>query len=375
MDSADYLGWVALAMTPGLGARMAGKLLREFGSPGAIFNASLTSLEAQRLPAAVAQALHSQQPMSDAARELAAVQASGCRLLTWDEPEYPARLREIYDPPPLLYVAGNAAVLNMHTISIVGARRPTPYGNQMAERLGKDLAQRGLAVVSGLARGIDACAHKGALSVPNGVTIGVLGCGIDVVYPKENKKIFDEIKQRGTIVSEFPMGTFPAPQNFPIRNRMIAGMSLGVVVVEGAQYSGSLITARLGMEFGREVFAVPGNVTQPMSFGPNLLIKQGAKLVAGWEDVVEELPTPVRAELLPVEQASQEERTALLSAEFSASERILYGLLGTDETKAIDDLVELSGLNSSEVLATLFDLEMKGVVRQLPGKQFLKVLL
>ena len=375
MDSADYLGWVALALTPGLGARMAGKLLREFGSPEAIFDASLTSLEAQRLPAAVAQALHSKQPLSDAARELASVQASGCRLLTWDEPEYPARLREIYDPPPLLYVLGNPELLNRHIVAIVGARRPTPYGNQMAERLGRDLAQRGRAVASGLARGIDACAHKGALSVADGVTIGVLGCGIDVVYPKENKKIFAEIEQRGVIVSEFSMGTFPAPQNFPIRNRMIAGMSLGVAVVEGAQYSGSLITARLAMEFGREVFAVPGNVTQPMSFGPNLLIKQGAKLVTGWEDVVEELPTAVRAELLPVEQKSLEERTELITSEFSTSERVLYGLMGTDEAKQIDDLVELSGLNSSEVLATLFDLEMKGVVRQLPGKQFLKVLL
>jgi DNA processing protein len=375
MASVDYLGWVALALTPGLGARMAGKLLREFGNPAAIFDASLTTLEAQRLPAAVAQALHSRQPLSDAARELACVQASGCRLLTWDEPEYPARLREIYDPPPLLYVLGNAELLSRHIIAIVGARRPTPYGNQMAERLGRDLAQRGLAVGSGLARGIDACAHKGALSSAGGITIGVLGCGIDVVYPKENKKIFAEIWERGAIVSEFPMGTFPAPQNFPIRNRMIAGMSLGVVVVEGAQYSGSLITARLAMEFGREVFAVPGNVTQPMSFGPNLLIKQGAKLVTGWEDVVEELPTPIRAELLPVEEKSQEERTALITGEFSASERLLYGLLSTDEAKPIDDLVELSGLNSSEVLATLFDLEMKGVVRQLPGKQFLKVLL
>lgn len=375
MDSADYLGWVALALTPGLGARNAGKLLREFGSPAAIFDASLTSLEAQRLPAAVAQALHSKQPLSDAAREFAAVQASGCRLLTWDEPHYPARLREIYDPPPLLYVLGNPELLGRHIVGIVGARRPTPYGNQMAERLGRDLAQRGLAVASGLARGIDACAHKGALSVADGQTIGVLGCGIDVVYPKENKKIFMEIQQRGVIVSEFPMGTFPAPQNFPIRNRMIAGMSLGVVVVEGAQYSGSLITARLAMEFGREVFAVPGNVTQPMSFGPNLLIKQGAKLVAGWEDVVEELPTPVRAELLPVEQKSQDERTELVMSALSASERVLYGLLGTDEAKPIDDLVELSGLSSSDVLATLFDLEMKGVVRQLPGKQFLKVLL
>ncbi len=375
MHSDDYVGWVALALTPGLGARTAGKLLREFGSPDAIFNASLTALEAQRLPAAVAQALHSRRPLSDAAKELAQVQAAGCRLLTWDEPQYPARLREIYDPPPLLYVRGNIELLNRHTISVVGARRPTPYGNQMAERLSKDLADRGLVISSGLARGIDACAHKGALNSPAGATIGVLGCGIDVVYPKENKKIFEQIEQRGAIISEFPMGTFPAPQNFPIRNRIIAGMALGVVVVEGAQYSGSLITARLAMEFGREVFGVPGHVTQPSSFGPNQLIKQGAKLVTGWEDIVEELPTPVRAELMPVESASHEERAALIEGSLGPIERPLYGLLSVDEARQVDELVENSGLSSSEVLAALFDMELKGVIRQLPGKQFLKVLL
>ncbi|MGA8767200.1 MAG: DNA-processing protein DprA [Candidatus Acidiferrales bacterium] len=375
MHSDDYIGWLALALTPGLGARTAGKLLREFGSPDAIFNASLTALEGQRLPAAVAQALHSRRPLSDAAKELAQVQAAGCRLLTWDEPEYPARLREIYDPPPLLYVRGNIELLNRHLISVVGARRPTPYGNQMAERLSRDLADRGLVISSGLARGIDASAHKGALSSAAGATIGVLGCGIDVVYPKENKKIFEQIEQRGAIISEFPIGTFPAPQNFPIRNRIIAGMALGVVVVEGAQYSGSLITARLAMEFGREVFGVPGHVTQPSSFGPNQLIKQGAKLVTGWEDIVEELPTPVRAELMPVESASHEERAALVEGSLGPTERPLYGLLSVDEAQHVDELVELSGLTSSEVLAALFDMELKGVIRQLPGKQFLKVLL
>ena len=375
MESDHYLGWLALALTPGLGARMAGKLLRAMGSPQAIFRASLTELEAQRLPAAVAQAIHTQRPLSDAAKELAQIQASGCRLLTWDEPEYPARLREIYDPPPLLYVRGNVGLLNRHLISIVGTRRPTPYGNQMAERLSKDLADRGLVISSGLARGIDASAHKGALNSPAGATIGVLGCGIDVVYPKENKKIFEQIEQRGAIISEFPMGTFPAPQNFPIRNRIIAGMALGVVVVEGAQYSGSLITARLAMEFGREVFGVPGHVTQPSSFGPNQLIKQGAKLVTGWEDIVEELPTPVRAELMPVESASHEERAALIEASLGPNERPLYGLLSVDEARQVDELVENSGLSSSEVLAALFDMELKGVIRQLPGKQFLKVLL
>jgi DNA processing protein len=375
MQPDQYLGWVALALTPGLGARSAGKLLREMGSPEAIFNASLTTLEAHRLPAAVAQAIHSRQPLSAAAKELAQAQAAGCKLLTWDEPEYPQRLREIYDPPPLLYVLGNIELLNRHLISVVGARRPTPYGNQMAERLSQDLADRGLVIASGLARGIDSSAHKGALSSTAGSTIGVLGCGVDVVYPKENKKIYQEMTKRGAIISEFPMGTFPAPQNFPIRNRIIAGMALGVVVVEGAQYSGSLITARLAMEFGREVFGVPGNATQPTSFGPNQLIKQGAKLVTGWEDVIEELPTPVRAELLPVESANAEERAQLVQQSLMPAERSLYDLLAQDESRHIDDLVELSGLTSSEVLATLFDLELKGVVRQLPGKQFLKVLL
>lgn len=375
MQSDQYLAWLALALTPGLGARSAGKLLREMGSPEAVFNASLTTLEAHRLPAAVAQAIHTRQSLSVAAKELAQVQAAGCRLLTWDEPQYPPRLREIYDPPPLLYVRGNIELLSRHTISIVGSRRPTPYGNQMALRLAKDLANCGLVISSGLARGIDSSAHRGALGSDTGATVGVLGCGIDVVYPKENKKIFEEMAQRGVIITEFPMGTFPAPQNFPIRNRILAGMGLGVLVVEGAQYSGSLITARLAMEFGREVYGVPGNATQPSSYGPNQLIKQGAKLVTSWEDVIEELPTPVRSELLPIESANSEERAALVQQSLAPAERTLYDLLTEDESRHIDDLVELSGLTSSEVLAALFDLELKSVVRQLPGKQFLKVLL
>ncbi|MGH9864053.1 MAG: DNA-processing protein DprA [Candidatus Acidiferrales bacterium] len=375
MEPDQYLGWLALALAPGLGARMAGKLLRAFGSPDAIFNASLTSLEAHQLPAAVAQGIHSRQPLSAAAKELAQAEAAKCRLVTWDEPQYPQLLREIYDPPPLLYVKGNADLLNRHSISIVGTRRPTPYGNQMAERLARDLADRGLVIVSGLARGIDACAHKGALSSVRGSTIGVLGCGIDVIYPKENRKIFAEIEQRGAIISEFPMGAFPAPQNFPIRNRLIAGMARGVVVVEGAQYSGSLITARLAMESSREVFAVPGNVTQPMAFGPNQLIKQGAKLVASWEDVVEELPTPIRAEILPVETTDGAARASLVEQSLGPGEKALYAMLEVDSARHVDDLVEHSGLSSSEVLSSLFELEMKGLVQQLPGKQFLKVLL
>jgi len=375
MDTNDYLGWIALALTPGLGARTAGKLLAKFESPAAIFNASLTALEAEQIPASVAQAIHSGQPMSAAAKELAQLQATGARLLSWDEADYPERLREIYDPPPLLYTLGNLELLRRPSIAIVGTRRPTPHGNQVAEKLAKDLADRGLTIVSGLARGIDASAHRGALNSNNGATIGVLGCGIDVVYPKENKKLFEQVEHQGTIITEFPMGTFAAPQNFPIRNRIIAGMALGVVVVQGSQYSGSSITARLAMEFGREVYGVPGNATEPMSFGPNTLIKQGAKLVTNWEDVVEELPTPVRAELIPVESASSEEYAEIVEKSLSPEVRQIYSLLAVDKSRHIDEIVELSGLTSSQVLAQLFDLEMKGVIRQLPGKQFLKVLL
>jgi len=225
-----------------------------------------------------------------------------------------------------------------------------------------------------LARGIDAIGHQGALDA-NGRAIGVLGTGIDLCYPKENKKLYEKVLERGAIISEFPLKTHPAPENFPVRNRIVAGMPLGVVVVEGAQYSGSLITSRLAMEFGREVFGVPGNVTQPVSFAPNLLIKQGAKLVTCGEDVIEELPTPVRAALVKAEQPEAEQRNLLAAAALNGSQKKLYELLSAEEPMHIDDIVETSGLNSSEVLATLFDLEMKGIVRQSPGKRFSKVLL
>ncbi len=375
MRDERYLGWLALALVPGLGARMSGKLLRQFGSPEAIFSASLTELEAQRLPAAVAQAIHSREALSATQKEMAGIEHLGCKLLHWDEPHYPPLLRETYDPPPLLYVRGNPELLAKYAIAVVGSRRPSPYGAQMAERLAKDLAERGLVIVSGLARGIDSCAHTGALAAAKGATVGVLGCGIDITYPKENKKIFAKMEERGVIVSEFRLGTSPHPENFPIRNRLIAGMSLGVVVVEGAQFSGSLITARLAMEAGREVYGVPGNATQPASFGPNQLIKQGAKLVTGWEDVIEELPTEIRAQLLPVQSATRAERETLLEESLAPAEKTLYGLLKPDASVHVDELVENSGLHSSEVLAALFEMEMKGLIRQLPGKNFVKVML
>ncbi|MBI3406070.1 MAG: DNA-protecting protein DprA [Acidobacteria bacterium] len=375
MSDDRYLGWLALALVPGLGARLTAKLLQRFGSPEEIFQASLTELEAQRLPAAVAQAIHSREAMSAAQKELAGVEHIGAKLLHWDEPQYPPLLRQTYDPPPLLYIRGNSELLAKHAIAIVGTRKPSPYGTQMAERLARDLAERGLLIVSGLARGVDSCAHSGALEAKAGATVGILGCGIDIIYPKENKKLFARMEERGCIVSEFPLGTSPHPENFPVRNRVIAGMSLGVVVVEGAQYSGSLITARLAMEAGREVYGVPGNATQPASFGPNLLIKQGAKLATGWEDVIEELPTHIRAQLVPVVAASSELRQSLFEETLSPAEKTLYGLLKPDASVHVDELVENSGLSSSAVLASLFGMEMAGMIRQLPGKNFVKVML
>jgi DNA processing protein len=375
MELDASLSWLALALTPGLASRLSARLLRKFGAPEGVFRATLPQLEACHLPAQVAQSIVKKEAFKRAAKELDGVRKIvGCWLLNWTEPEYPQTLLQIYDPPVLLYVRGDPQVLNLPSLSIVGTRRPTLYGTQMAQRLGRDLAARGLVIVSGMARGIDAIGHQGAMDA-NGRAIGVLGTGIDVCYPKENKKLYEKVLERGAIISEFPLRTHPAPENFPVRNRIVAGMPLGVVVIEGAQYSGSLITARLAMEFGREVFGVPGNVTQPVSFAPNQLIKQGAKLVTCAEDVIEELPTPVRAALLQAEQPEAEQRNLIAAASLDGSQKKLYELLNAEEPMPIDDIVERSGLNSSDVLATLFDLEMKGIIRQLPGKQFSKVLL
>src|SRR5260370_41136341 len=369
------LAWLALGLTPGLAARLSARVLRRFDSPDGVFRATLADLEACHLPAPVAQAILKKEAFKRAEKELAGIQKiPGCSLVNWTEPEYPQTLLQICVPPGKLYVRGDAQVLNQPSISMVGTRRPTLYGTQMAERLGRELAARGLVVVSGMARGIDAIGHQGAMAA-NGRGIGVLGTGIDVCYPKENKKLHEKVLERGAIISEFPLRTHPAPENFPVRNRIVAGMPLGVAVVEGAQYSGSLIPARLAMEFGREVFGVPGNVTQPVSFAPNLLIKQGAKLVTCAEDVIEELPTPIRAALTQAEQPEAEQRNLLAAAALNGSQKKLYELLSADELVPIDDIVEHSALNPSEILAPLFDLEMKGIIRQLPGKQFSKVLL
>lgn len=375
MELEAALHWLALGLTPGLGPRLSGKLLYTFGEPEAVFEASPTALEAVGLPSSVAKSVCQREAFPRAEKELAKLRELGAQLIHWNEDEYPSRLLQIYDPPPLLYLRGAPQVLRRHSISMVGTRRPSLYANLMAERLARDLADRGLVIVSGLARGIDGSSHKGACASPNGGAIGVLGTGVDVLYPKENRKLFAEVEKHGAIISEFPLGAHPAPENFPVRNRIVAGMSLGTIIVEGKQYSGSLITARLAMEFGREVYGVPGLATQPSSFAPNQLIKQGAKLVTCWEDVVEELPTEVRAELFPVDTPATAERESLFASALAPEEKTLYALLTIDEPVHVDQLLDKSGMTSSGVLAALCEMELKGIIRQMPGKNFVRAVI
>jgi DNA processing protein len=299
--------------------------------------------------------------------------------VTFGCPEYPERLKEIYDPPPVLWLRGAAHLLSLPSIAVVGTRHPSPYGSAVAEMLSRDLAARGLLIVSGMARGIDTCAHKGALTarVP---TVAVWGTGIDVIYPKENKKLAEEILAAGgTIVSEVPMGTFPAPQNFPRRNRIISGLSIGVLVVEASENSGTRVTARCAAEQDRDLYAVPGNVTNKGSWTPNTLIKQGAKLVATWEDVWEDLPSQVRLELeaaTRVESKPEPAASLLPDPELRKEEAIVLHILRSDESTQIDEILEAleTQLTSSEVFTALFELEIAGRVRCLPGKNYVRTL-
>ena len=291
--------WLALSLSPQLGPTRGRRLVEHFGDIDRVFHASLTELESAGLPAPAAQAVALGKALELAEEEFIRTAQAGAQIVAIGDAEYPPRLMEIYDPPLALRVRGDISALTKPGIAVVGTRHPTPYGIGMAERLSCDLAARGLVVLSGLARGVDTAAHRGAVNA-RGKTVAVFGTGVDEIYPKSNKKLAEEILEKGgALISEFPTGTFPAPQNFPIRNRIISGLSVGVLVIEAGEYSGTRITARCALEQCREVFAVPGNVTNKLSWGPNTLIKQGAKLVATWEDVWEELPTDVRVQLKP----------------------------------------------------------------------------
>jgi DNA processing protein len=355
-----------MSLVRGLGVRSIHVLLMAFRHPAAVLDCRREELEAHGIPSDVAGDLLSVRSLERAQQEVERARDLGVRILDIQHSDYPAHLREIFDPPPILYIKG-AWDPQLPQVAIVGTRRPTGYGINCAERLAEDLAARGITVTSGLARGIDAAAHRGALRT--GKTYAVFGSGLDFVYPKENRKLAEITEQRGALVSEFPLGTPPAPQNFPIRNRIISGMSLGVVVVEAAEYSGSLITARLALENNREVFAVPGNITSPNSFGPHALIRQGAKLVASWQDVVEELSHPIRERILRPLIAAMESGPA---PNLDAQEQRVWALLSAQDAVSIDVLLAKLPIDPSEVYSALLSLETRQLVRELPGKKYIR---
>jgi DNA processing protein len=379
----EELHWLALRLVAGLGTRKAGKLIERFRTPQAVLRASRTELEAAGVSGAVAQSIASGCSFDDAVDQHQQMKAAGAVAIPITDPRYPAPLREIYDPPIVLFASGRIELMHEILFGVVGTRRPTPYGMAACERLSGDLARAGLTIVSGMARGIDTAAHKATLAA-GGNTVAVLGCGVDIVYPSENRKLAVEIATQGLLLSEFPMGTVAFPQNFPVRNRIISGMSVGLLVVEGAQYSGSAITARLALDQGRELFAVPGNITSKTSWGPNLLIKQGAKLVQEWNDVITELPPEARRRLIEAGRSrlggDQQELPGtagegnLPPGPSAETGRWILSKLKIDAPIQLDDLLDtLEERSPSELIAALFELEMMGLIKQLPGKNFVKV--
>jgi DNA processing protein len=362
-DTESLLFRVALNLVLSDSLGPAQKIISRFGNFEDIFHASPEVLTALGLEEERARALTSPAIFDQAGRVLDWVSKKGYFVITSDDPNYPETLREIFDPPYLLYGAGNAEVLKEPSVAVVGARRPTPYGRAVAEKLARDLAARGLIVVSGMALGIDSIAHWGALA--EGRTIAVLGSGLDNIYPRENRSLFRKIAERGAVVSEFPPAMPPFAFHFPLRNRIISGLSLAVVIVEAAGRSGSLITAGLALEQGREVMAVPGNITSDLSRGCHRLIKSGAKLVETWEDVVEEFSMPLRQMFLARKEEDKEKMP-----ELSSEERKIFDRLKADELTHIDELAEATTASVSEILAILLDLELKGLIHQVPGKYF-----
>jgi len=369
----SLLDWIALSFVIGVGSRTAAMLIDKLGTPKTVFESSGHSLELAGLRRETIDAIKSSEPREKAIREIEALARLGGEALTLTNERYPKLLRETYDPPIVIYCLGDvASAFSQPAIAIVGSRRCSTYGRNVAEKLSRELAERGVTIVSGLARGIDSAAHRGALD-GRGLTVGVMGTGLDAVYPKENRKLAARIAEQGALVTEFPFATPPVSQNFPFRNRVISGLALGVMVVEGAERSGSLITARLAYEQGRDVFAVPGNITSAKSFGPNYLIKDGAKLVQTWSDVIEELPAEMKAAIISAERGEQTAKQASVDeVELTDPERKVLKMLNTDDAVHIDLLIAKAGLGSGELMGALLKLEMLDRIRQLPGKTFVR---
>ena len=361
----DLLPWFTLKSVPGVGNLLFKRLIDRFGSPEAVLKAPAEALTAvEGISRQCAEAVRCQRPSTAVVQEIARIAESGVSVVTLLDPGYPSLLRQIPDPPPFLYFYGSLAGL-VNPVAVVGSRHATQYGLEATERLCRDLTARGMTVVSGMARGIDTAAHRGALA-GRGRTVAVLGSGLQKIYPLENRHLFERIAANGAVVSEFPLRAAPDPHHFPQRNRIISGMTLGTVIVEATLRSGSLITARLAAEQNREVFAVPGNINSFKSTGTHTLIKQGAKLVEHAGDIVEELqallqePSAATAPLSDVPLAPQ--------APTREQQRVLAAL--DPYPQHIDDLARRLELGSGQLAGILLQLELAGHIRQMPGKRF-----
>jgi len=357
--------WLALSLIPGIGSILIQRLLDQFKTPEAVFRAPMKELlKIEGLGKKVACEIQKGPLERVVEREYSLLKEVGGKILTLKDDDYPKRLRDIYDPPALLYVRGELRREDELAVAIVGSRKTSPYGRWITEKIGQDLARHGVTVVSGMARGIDSVAHKGALQ-GGGRTIAVLGCGVDVIYPSENRNLFYQIIEQGAILTEFPMGSPPEGGHFPRRNRIISGLSMGVVIVQASAESGSLITAGYALEQGREVFAVPGNVGAEGSRGTNQLIKDGAKMVESSEDILEEILPQWSRE----KEAPQKGEPPL--PDLTEEEGVLYKLL--EETPLhIDAIIRESQLDPGKVSSLLLNLELKGLISQWPGKCFTK---
>lgn len=363
----ENYAWLALNMISGIGNSVFKNLLEKFSQPEAVFEASLSELmQVEGIRKEIARRIVKREFASDPEEELRQIEKCNARIIPYKDPGYPPFLKEISSTPVLLYAKGKDIPVHQTFVAIVGSRSPTHYGIKTAEALAAGLAIRGVGVVSGLARGIDSAAHRGCL-MGKGFTIAVMGTGIDRVYPASNRQLSERIVEEGTLITEFPIGSPPEPRNFPIRNRIISGMSEGVVVVEATKKSGSLITASFALDQGREVFAVPGSVDSFKSMGTHFLIKQGARLVENADDILDELG---------FNEGYQRNRSLFTDTseklpEMDESEKKVYEIIG-DYPIHVDQIVREGDMEAGEVLSILMQMELKGMVKQLPGKMFVR---
>ena len=352
----DWRSWLALRAVRGVGPIVYQGLLHAFGEPGAVFGASAHALECAGARPEVARAIRAFKDWAGVDKQLESIERSDATLVTWNDPAYPANLREIHDPPPFLFVHGELLPRDLMAVALVGSRNVSAYGMRMTRELAEGLVRYGVTVISGLARGTDAAAHWTTLRA-GGRTIAVMGSGIDVVYPSEHHALFRAIGQQGAVVTELPMGAQPDAENFPNRNRIISGLALGTVIVEAAEKSGSLITATLAAEQGRDVFAVPGAVGE-RTRGTHRLIREGAKLTQCAEDVLEEIAPQLLTRVAPT-----------APVELDRAEAAVITCM-RHETLHIDQIIARSAMPPATVLQVLLALELKGVVQQLPGTHF-----